>query len=370
MKVYWCTIIIMYILCYLARESGSARWDQRSHSWSYRPNGTIAFLAGAILICVAGLRKGFADTVSYMAGFNNITGTWSENVNELLANDSKDAGFYFFTRFFHFFISDNAQVYIFVLSLITLGLIFYVLYKYSDLFEMAIFLFITSGCFVVTMNGVRQYLASAIMFFAFPLIEKRKWYIYIPLVLIVSTIHTTALIFIPLYFIVGEKAWGRITWLILGVGAFLYVSYPVTGPMLASVLNESQYSEYSGVIASTGAGANIIRVAVMAVPVVLSYWGRRLPLRKKKYYNTMLNMSVVNLVMILLATRYWIYARFNVYFMVYMIILLCWLIKDMFDESTTKLVQLGCIVCYLIYFYYETVISYGWTYDMPFFFWQ
>ncbi len=60
------------------------------------------------------------------------------------------------------------------MAIITIGLIFITYYKNTDMIEMAVFLFITSGCYLVTMNGVRQYLASAILFFCFPMIHKNS----------------------------------------------------------------------------------------------------------------------------------------------------------------------------------------------------
>ena len=40
------------------------------------------------------------------------------------------------------------------MAIVTIGLIFITYYKNTDMIEMAVFLFITSGCYLVTMNGV------------------------------------------------------------------------------------------------------------------------------------------------------------------------------------------------------------------------
>ena len=209
------------------------------------------------------------------------------------------------------------------------------------------------------MNGIRQYLASAILFFCFPLIHERKWYIYIPVVLICSTIHKSALLFIILYFIVDQPAWGHTTKWILFIGIALFITYPVSGPMIAKLLGETQYGEYKNVLVSTGAGANMIRVMVMTVPVVLSYLGRDFLKGKERHYNIIVNFSVINLVFILLATKFWIYARFNMYFSLYMIILITWCVRYMFDERNTKLIYLMCLGLYFVYYYYEMHISLG-----------
>ena len=80
---------------------------------------------------------------------------------------------------------------------------------------------------------------------------------------------------------------------------------------------------------------------------------------KEKYYNIMVNFSVINVIAILLATRYWIYARFNMYFSLYMILLLIWCIKYLFDERNEKIIYLMCMGFYALYYYYEMHISLG-----------
>ena len=191
------------------------------------------------------------------------------------------------------------------------------------------------------------------------MIHKKQWKFYIPIVLLCSTIHQSALIFLILYFVVDKPAWGNMTKWILFAGIFLFVSYPITGPMLANILGETQYGNYKEALMSTGAGANMIRVLVMAVPVVLSYLGKDFLRGKEKYYNIVVNFSVINLIAILLATRFWIYARFNMYFSVYMVMLLIWCIKYLFDERNEKIIYLMCIGCYILYYYYEMHISLG-----------
>ena len=59
------------------------------------------------------------------------------------------------------------------------------------------------------MNGMRQCLAAAILFIFNDLIVKGKFKLYLGVVLIVSTIHASALIMIPVYFIVRQDAWSK-----------------------------------------------------------------------------------------------------------------------------------------------------------------
>ena len=355
MTVWWITLFSTYFLCLFARMSGKYKYVKGERV--FRANALFAGMACAVLIFVSGFRQGIGDTGTYRQIFDKLPSSFIGFLKHPTIKD--DRGFYAVATFIKQFISKDSQIILLCMAIITIGLIFITYYKNTDMIEMAVFLFITSGCYLVTMNGVRQYLASAILFFCFPMIHKKQWKFYIPIVLLCSTIHQSALIFLILYFVVDKPAWGNMTKWILFAGIFLFVSYPITGPMLANILGETQYGNYKEALMSTGAGANMIRVLVMAVPVVLSYLGKDFLRGKEKYYNIVVNFSVINLIAILLATRFWIYARFNMYFSVYMAMLLIWCIKYLFDERNEKLVYLMCMGCYTFYYYYETHISLG-----------
>lgn len=355
MKIWWITLALTYILCMIARSTGEISYQHGKHR--VKCNKVFAGMAAVVLIFVAGFRSGIGDTEIYKSSFEKLPDSFGQYLAELKMKG--DWGFNFFSMIIKTWIKDSPEYLIFICSLITIGCIFIAFYKYTDLLELSVFLFITTGCYLVTMNGVRQYLVSSLLFLAFPLIYKRKWQFYFPLVILCSTVHKSALIFLILYFIVDYPAWGHMTKWMLFVGIILFITYPVTGPMLADLLGETQYGNYKDALTSTGAGANMIRVIVMAVPVVLSYWGKDYVKGKEKYYNIVVNFSVINLIFIMLATKFWIYARFNMYFSLYMIILLTWIVRYMFDERNRKIVYILCVLLYAIYYFYEMHISLG-----------
>lgn len=295
MTVWWITLFSTYFLCLFARMSGKYKYVKGERV--FRANALFAGMACAVLIFVSGFRQGIGDTGTYRQIFDKLPSSFIGFLKH--PTIKADRGFYAVATFIKQFISKDSQIILLCMAIITIGLIFITYYKNTDMIEMAVFLFITSGCYLVTMNGVRQYLASAILFFCFPMIHKKQWKFYIPIVLLCSTIHQSALIFLILYFVVDKPAWGNMTKWILFAGIFLFVSYPITGPMLANILGETQYGNYKEALMSTGAGANMIRVLVMAVPVVLSYLGKDFLRGKEKYYNIVVNFSVINLIAIL-----------------------------------------------------------------------
>lgn len=360
MTIWWITLISTFALSWLAFKTGKI-YKTNTPLVRYKANKIVAVIPCMILIIIAGLRLNIGDTHTYMASFrNNIPSDLKDFFRTI--DYEGDWGFDLFQTVIKQIFGNEPQYMIFICAFITIGCIFIVFYKYSDCLELAVFYFITAGNYLTAMNGIRQYLVSAILFLAFPLVIKKKWKSYFALVLILSSMHKSALIFIPLYFVINAKAWGAITKWILIIGVGLFVTYPVSGPIIAEILGESQYGRYGDMLMSSGGGANILRVLVYAVPVVMAYLGKKNEkMLAKPEYNLVVNMSCVNLIFILLATKYWIYARFNMYFSLYAILLLCWCVKYVYRRYS-QLLYVGSIVAYGIYYWYEMYISLGQVY--------
>lgn len=355
MKIFWIILLVTYVLNMIAEASPSLSYAKKNHEKQYKPNKYIYIFITIILILVSGLRSGVGDTGTYRFIFDTIPA----NISSYLSSDviSEDRGFYFIAACVKQFISTDSQVIIFVMALITLSLICYGLYKYTDDVKMAIFLFITMGCFSTSMNGMRQYVASAILFAALPLIEKRKMIPYMIIVYLASTIHASAIIFFPLYFLNRCKGWGSVSYMLVLGGAFLYITYGITGPMIAEFLGETQYGHYSDSLLSTDQGANIIRVVISFVPVVLSWLCKNRINKDMGYGNIVCNLNILNFIFMLLATKYWIYARFCIYFNLYAIMMLCYSIDNVFEKRSAKIVKLICMVCYIVFFWYDSFTS-------------
>lgn len=357
MTVWWSTLAISFLFCFFAQYSKKTVRSINGET-KYLPNLFFSICACGVLIFVSAFRDYVGDTGTYRDLFNSSPDSIKEFFRDVPLKG--EWGFTLYNTIIKQFISDKSQWLLIISAIITLVCIFVTFYRYSESIELSIFYFITMGCYLVTMNGIRQYIVSAISMLAFPWIIKKQWYFYIPLVLVLSTFHTSALVFLVVYFIGNKEAWGSWTKAIIIFGIGLFVTYPITGPIIANLLGETQYGHYGNALTSEGGGANFIRILVYAVPVIFSYMGRNNKIMKKKFgYNLMVNMSVWNLIFMLLANKYWIYARFNMYFNTYAIILLCWEIKYLFRRDNQKLVYILSLIFFAIYYWYDMAKSLG-----------
>ena len=76
------------------------------------------------------------------------------------------------------------------------------LWKFSDIPWISILLFAADRPFFMSMNVMRQYMALAVVIWAFPYLRSKCFWKYALVVLAASTLHTSMLMFLPLYLLV------------------------------------------------------------------------------------------------------------------------------------------------------------------------
>lgn len=311
----------------------------------------FAFFAMVIIVLVSGLRSNIGDTETYMYSYEQLS-TFSG-----FAEDMKDKGFILF-QLILYNINKDPQFLVFVTSVITQVCVMYGLYKYRSYYELEIYMYITCGIFLVTMNGIRQAMVGAMLFASTKLIIKGKFIPYAIIAIILSTMHSSAIIMIPIYFIARQKAWSRNTMIIIIVSIIGFVFFYELMPHVFDMIGDSSYAEYEETMMQGGGGSSLMRVIVNAVPVVLAYINRKKIEELWPESNIFVNMAIINLIFITFALYNWIFARFQLYFQFYNIVLLPFIIKNCFDRKQDRdLVYYLFILCYFGFFYYEQVIG-------------
>lgn len=312
-----------------------------------------------MFILVAGLRSNIGDTYVYVEQYTNLA-----NFNGVI--EGKDKGFTVFTLILYQICTDP-QFMIFITALITQICNFITMCKYKSYFELETYMYIASGAYLVTMNGIRQALAGGVMFAYTNLIVKGKFIPYLLVVLLMSTIHNSAIIMIPVYFIARQKAWSKNTLIIIVLSSIGFLFFYELVPGLMDMLGDSTYAEYEEALLTEGGGSSFMRVIVNAVPVVLSYLYRDKIKEKWAESNVFINMSLLNLIMITFALYNWIFARFSIYFQLYNFILLPFIIKNCFERREERdLIYYLFLICYFIFFYVEHIIQLNVVYKSNF----
>lgn len=299
-----------------------------------------------LFILVAGLRTGIGDTYMYKHAYELMV------QNPVLPEDGRDIGFVIF-QLILISISTNAQFLVFSTAFITNLCNVIGLYRYHNYFELQLFMFITSGYFLTTMNGMRQAMIASMLFVATPLIVKNKKWLYFLLILLGFNIHQSALIMIPVYFVVQEKPWSKRILIMISLLGIGFILYDVLEPIIFELLGETNYGHYSEFDAG---GSSFIRAFISALPVVGAYFLKD-RLEDWPESGIFINMSLLNCIILCFSMYNWIFARLTYYFLPYTFVLLPYLIMKWPHIKEKRILYYGFIVCYFIYMYYEHVIQ-------------
>ncbi|WP_227936344.1 EpsG family protein [Alkalihalobacillus deserti] len=334
MTVFYLNLTLVYALSLFARYIGK---QTELIPAQFYANKFFAFLALTTLVLVSGLRNNVGDTYYYMHSYREFDITWET------IDFTGDFGFNILQMLLQQ-VSRDPQIMILTTAVLTNILIGMTLYHYSRMFELSLYVYITIGYFLVSMNGIRQYLAAAIIFAATKFIINGDFKKYLLVVLLASTIHQTALILIPIYFVVRRPAWSKTTYLLLFLSIIIVSGFNEFMNLLFTAIEDTKYGEYKDF---QEGGASTLRVGVAFVPIILAFIGRDKLKELFPKSDVIVNMSLLSVVFMIISTQNWIFARFSIYFGLYQLILVSWIVK-LFVEKDQRLIYYGILVCYYV----------------------
>lgn len=175
-------------------------------------NRRILILASCIgPILVSAFRYGIGTDYfyTYIPQFNLIA-RGGESYYEI--------GFYLFNKFVALFTSDG-QWLIALCSIITIGVCYGQLFKQSKTYILSITLFYLSYNYFISLNNIRQSLASAILLVAIECLINGEKIKFVAWVLIASTIHRVSIVFI-LLIVFDKMFFSAITYFIMSCVMF------------------------------------------------------------------------------------------------------------------------------------------------------
>lgn len=320
------------------------------------------FLFSALLLVLplilwAGLRGQVGDTYAYTLIFRSAHASFSTLLPTLNA-DSKDPGFAVLMTLFKIMGVSDHRVFFLIIAAFQMLCMMRTFRKYSTDYWFSIFLFVASTDYASWMfNGMRQFIAVTILFGAFDLVVKRRYKTFAILVFLASQIHGSALLMLPLIFIMHGPAVNRRTILMIAATVLAIPFIDRFTPILNNLLSDTQYSTtMTDEIWTVDDGTNPIRVLVYSVPSLLAFLGYRYVHRSNNpVMNLCINASMITtaLYLVSMVTSGIYIGRLPIYTTLHGYIALPWLIDQIFEHRTARLIKLLAVVCYLVFFYIQ-----------------
>ncbi len=257
MTIYYITVFSVLFFSYCAEKTDQHRLD---NSLKRSPLSlSFVILCAIILICVSGLRYMVGtDYMAYMQGYGyRVANVW----NDLLSFKEPGLGV---VSLISAVIYDDFATMFFNVALITVALNVFTISKYSSNFIMGIMLYIFIGAWHNSFNGIRQYLAAAIIFAGHRFILEKKFLKYCIVVLLASSFHITALIMLPLYFVVNRKINIRNIILVICIAVIMRYSYDFLFEIMSSIkgTDQTQFTYMTTAV-------NVFRILVAFAPLIL-----------------------------------------------------------------------------------------------------
>lgn len=342
------------ILAYVSDRRAIVEFDSYGDRVYRKKDKLIFFIIAVVLAIFVGLRTTYNDTNTYM----NMYETLSPGISNLLTIDlslGENPGFWVVNTIIKT-IGFSTQSFLMFYAIVTVGIYLWFIRKYSDNIWLSVFLFFTMGCYTFTMAAIKQCVAVAFCLVATDRYLQNKKLSFVLWVLIASTFHPYSLMYLIIPFLNFEP-WSGKTYLFLII--FLVIGLSLQ-PLLGTVVDiTTMLGEEYDATTFTGEGINIFRLAVVWVPVVISFFTRRyLRANNSKADNIILNLTILNAEIMfigLFGTANY-FARLANYFLIFQALCLPHLFKA-FNETSRKLITSACIIGFLLYFYYANVIN-------------
>ena len=251
----------------------------------------------------AGYRTGGADTFAYRGLFRSAPVSLAE-IPKILISDTKDPGFTALMVFVKSCGITDYQHFFLLVAAFQMWCMVYTFRRYSPNFWFSIFLFVVSTDYMSWMqNGMRQFIAVCMTFAAFDLMVRRKYIKFTLVVLLAMQIHASAIIMLPLAYIMQGQALNRKTMLTI-FGAALCVPFiDRFTPILETLMADTQYGDVmANEIWTADDGTNIIRVIVYSAPALVVFFGRRYVVRSNDpAINQCINASILTMAVYLVS---------------------------------------------------------------------
>lgn len=328
-----------------------------THQRYVRKEKLFFVLLAIIMILFAGLRVQYNDTFTYRYGYEHISladGFFS-GIDWKIGNNP---GFSVVNRFL-VLLGFSSQSFLLFYAAITIGIYLWFIRKYTNNLWLSVFLFITLGCYTFTLAAIKQCVAIAFCLVGVDRVINRNTLPFVFWVVFGALFHPYALmyLFAPL---LSFRPWSTKTYVLLFT--FITAGYFLQSLMETVINVTTMLGEGYDASTFSGEGVNPFRLAVVSVPVLLSFVTRRLISKENSNVeNLILNLTMMNAAIMFVAlfgtANY--FARLANYFLIFQAISIPWLFT-MFKRKSQSFITASAVVCYFAFFYYANGI------DQPF----
>jgi len=313
-----------------------------------------AFIALVITLSVfCGLRIDYNDTHLYVYQFKHAV-----TLNEYISTSPgffDNPLFYSFQSFFSNNVINNAHVYLLTISFFVNFSILRFIKRYSDNFLLSIVIFFAIGLYYDFMGAMKQTIAIAVLTYAINAFINKKLLRYLVLVIVATLIHSYAIFFLILP-LLKNRPWTINTYITVFMVIALLLTFESTLNMIMSAAEDAGKNLAEEEM-KDNIGINPFRLMVFAIPPLLTFiFQERLNPLYDRTKSTLMNMGIFSFLIMCMGifTAANMFGRCAGYFELGSIILLPWIIDQIFDKESVRFASVIVGLCYFGFFIVES----------------
>lgn len=281
-----------------------------------------------------------------------IYGQIGSTIDSFVSVKTTEIGFYLLLKLCGL-LFDNAYFIIFgFIAGVICGFFFTGIYQQTFNWALAVFLFFSTGVYFDSYNGLRQYIAVAIVFYALKYIWSGNFKRYCFIVLIAMLFHYTAVIMIPMYFVRFLKINFKKACIVAG-------SCIIGGKVLYSIVSYLLgYTRYKYFLTSVEYTIMVTEAAILFTTVIsivtIGYAGmKRMKISPK--LQMLINMQLFVWCSALLSLSIPLAWRVQYYFLPFEIIYIPCFLKEIPDKKRKATIGTVLVVMYTVITFYGMV---------------
>ena len=361
MKTLLIILLIVTGLAYLSQKQSMkyTHEDGRKH-WDI-----FLVLLIVFLVLFAGLRTYYNDTANYILGFKhsvNIYEFLGDMRNIEILNNPLFYGFQALIRTF----TDNANIFLMLCAIVVNVLNIRFIKRNVEIedFALSMFIYVALGTLMISIAAQKQILAMSILTLALTRLFQKKYLSFYFIVFMAGLVHSYAWMFAVLP-LLNSKPWTFKTYIML-LFTFVFMN-----TFQASIMRFLEVADEIGKDVPLeevldGNKMNIFRVLVYSIiPLVTLLFKNRLRNKYNEKTQIFIQMSIVSMLFMLMGTMNGanMFGRMGNYFEFGFICSLPWLIRELFNEKSVKLISITLVVCFISFYLYDNQgFEYGYHY--------
>lgn len=351
LSLYVTVDLIAILLMFIAQKKNKAFVEKNGESpkkWTII-NPAYIFLILSMIPLV--LLIGFRD-ISVGIDTNSYYSAFVRTINNILTASDKiwlSSGFIILCRLVGFF--SNKYIFLnLVIGFFSVLLIYDSIWKNSKNPTLSLFIWLSTCLYYQNFNQSRQMLAISIVFFSYKYILNNNLKMFLLCTLVSASIHSSALIMIPFYFLSNLNINKKNIFIYIVVAVLCILFFPLINKIILS-------TSYGGIYGLTGwYNAKESSGIVLIFRLLLLISCLFLSTKTINYYNSSDNKKLLNIciwcvILQIITTRIYIIGRITTYF--YMAFIL--LIPNIHYHLKSKLKGIVFILIILLFSLYHFV---------------